>query len=349
MNRAMKRFGLKAVLASIAVFAAGSATASAAAEPFFVPAFEEDFADPFVIVHNGRFLAYSTNRELNLPMAVSRDLVTWERVKDPDDPKKLLDGLPKLGVWAKEGLTWAPEVMEVGGKWLLYYTARDRGSDKQCLGLAVADEPTGPFRDTRDAPFLCQIELGGTIDANPFRDADGKLYLYYKNDGNAARKPSWIWGQRLSDDGLSVQGEPVTLIRDDKPWEFGLVEAPTMVRSPAGHRLLYSAAFFGWNKERLSPYATGYAVCTSALGPCKKADQPILNSYSDRKLGCLSGPGHTSVFQAAGRSFLAFHAWAANSGCRKAYDRRYLYIAPFGWTPDGKPLIGQSVRKGAAK
>ena len=37
------------------------------------------------------------------------------------------------------------------------------------------------------------------------------------------------------------------------------------------------------------------------------------------------------------------HAWAATSGCRKAADERYLYVAPLYWK-DGKPEIGLSVR-----
>lgn len=318
---------------------------AAAEEPLFVPVFQDDFADPFVIAHEGEYLAYSTNRGVNLPMAASRDLVTWQRVNDANDPKKPHDAMPQLGTWAREGLTWAPEVMKVGGQWRVYYTARDKRKDKQCIGVASADNPRGPFRDASPEPLVCQIALGGTIDANPFRDADGKLYLYYKNDGNSVGKPSTIWGHRMSDDGTALVGQAAPLIRDDKPWEHKLVEAPTMVRTSAGHRLLYSAAFFGWNDgQRLSPYATGYALCKSALGPCEKADQPILNSFNDGKLGCLSGPGHTSVFQAAGRAFLAFHAWAATSGCRKADDKRYLYIAPIAWTAAGKPVIAPSLR-----
>jgi beta-xylosidase len=213
--------------------------------------------------------------------------------------------------------------------------------------VASAADPRGPFRDTAAGPLVCQADLGGTIDANPFRDSDGKLYLYYKNDGNAVRKPSFIWGQRLSDDGLSVTGQPVGLLRDDKAWENKLVEAPTMVKTPAGYRMIFSAAFFGWNPdERLSPYATGYAVCTGPTGPCQDApENPILHSFNEREAGCLSGPGHTSVFQAAGRSFISFHAWAATKGCRKADDKRFLYIAPLSWTKEGKPVISPSLRK----
>ena len=45
-----------------------------------------------------------------------------------------------------------------------------------------------------------------------------------------------------------------------KPWEQKLVEAPTMVRSPTGYELFFSAAFFGWNdNQERSPYGMGYA------------------------------------------------------------------------------------------
>jgi beta-xylosidase len=124
-----------------------------------------------------------------------------------------------------------------------------------------------------------------------------------------------------------------------------LVEAPAMVRTPTGYQLFYAAAYYGWNPEdRLSPYATGYATCASPLGPCEDApENPILHSFNDKSAGCLSGPGHPSIFQVGTRSFIAFHAWAATKGCRKAVDERYLYVAPLLWK-DGKPQIGLSLR-----
>ena len=63
---------------------------------------------------------------------------------------------------------------------------------------------------------------------------------------------------------------------------------------------------------------------------------PILHSFNDRQAGCLSGPGHQSIFTVGPRTFISFHAWAATSGCRKEDDKRYLYIAPLFWK-DGKP------------
>ena len=331
-------------LRRLAAIALAGLSAAAFAEPSFVPVYRDNFPDPFVVAHGGEFIAYATNDGINLPMLVSRDLVNWAQVKDAATGRRI-DGMPVLGPWVKEGRTWAPEVMKVGNRWLLYYTASHRRKNLQCLGVAVAAGPKGPFQDGSAEPMVCQYDLGGTIDANPFRDADGRLYLYFKNDGNAVRKRTSIWGQQLSPDGMSVIGAPVELEKDDNSWEMRVVEAPTMVRSPAGYVMFYSAGYFGWNAgDRLSPYSMGYATCAGPLGPCSGApENPILHSFRDREAGCLSGPGHQSVFQAGGRSFITFHAWAATSGCRKLEDERYLYVAPLFWK-DGKPQIAPSLR-----
>ena len=326
--------------------------AAAPTDPPFVPVYATDFPDPFVVEHRGEFLAFATNSKgVNLPMASSRDLDAWTAVMDPKQPGKRLDAMPVLAPWVEKGRTWAPEVIEIGGRWLLYYTARDRKKDIQCVGVAVASDPRGPFRDASTEPLVCQQQLGGTIDAHPFRDTDGKLYLYYKNDGNNPRfrKPTDIWVQRLSPDGMTLLGQPVALLRNDKTWEAHVIESPTMVRTASGYTMLFSANHYGWEKDqRLSPYAMGYALCRSPTGPCTDApENPILYSYSKRGVGCLSGPGHQTVFQARQRSFIAFHAWAASSGCSNLNVGRYMYIAPVSWSSAGKPLIAPSLRPAA--
>jgi beta-xylosidase len=328
----------------IAATALLCAAASSPNDPSFVPVFTEDFPDAFVLPHGSQFIAYSTNNGPNVPVATSADLVHWSFIADAGGNKR--DALPRLGSWAKTGFTWAPEVIEVGGRYLLYYTASDVAKNAQCIGVATASDPLGPFVDNNPEPIVCQTALGGSIDADAFRDADGKLYLYFKNDGNRVHARTSLWGQQLAPDGLSVTGQAVELLKDDQGWEERVVEAPTMVRSPAGYELFFSGGFFGWNVEEggLSPYAMGYASCAGALGPCTAArDNPILHSFYDRQAGCLSGPGHQSIFTVGQRSFISFHAWEASSGCRKVDDRRYLYVAPLFWK-DGKPQIGPSLR-----
>jgi len=323
-----------------------AAPASAVTDQAFVPVFRENFADPFVLPHDGAFVAYSTNSGANVPMAISSDLVHWSYAGDANGKQR--DALRQLGSWAKRGSTWAPEVLQLGGRYLLYYAASYRKKNIECIGVAEATDPLGPFIDSRPAPLVCQENLGGSIDPDVFRDGDGKLYLYFKNDGNRVGKHTAIWGQSLAPDGLSLVGEPAALIHDDQPWEQKVIEAPTMARSPIGYELFFSGAYFGWNDDQArSPYGMGYASCAGPLGPCTKSpDNPILHSFYDRDAGCLSGPGHQSIFRVGTRAFMSFHAWAVTSGCRKADDKRYLYIAPIFWK-DGKPQIGPSLRPSA--
>ena len=320
----------------LSIFSVGVALATVApAESSFVPVLTTNFPDAFVLSHGGEFIAYSTNDGPNVPVAVSRNLRQWTVLTDRADPKRKYDAMPRLGSWAKEGFTWAPEVLELNGKYLLYYTASARRENMQCVGVAVAADPKGPFVDSNSGPIVCQTKLGGTIDASPFKDAD-RVHVRTS-----------LFGQRLAPDGLSVVGEPQELLKDNEKWEDRVIEAPTMVRAPTGYALFYSGGFFGWNPDEggMSPYAMGYATCSSPLGPCKPSPaNPLLHSFKDKEAGCLSGPGHQSIFNAAGHTFISFHAWAATSACRKApEDARYLYVAPLFWK-NGAPTLGPSMR-----
>lgn len=330
----------------------GSAPARAQDRQPFVPVFRTNFPDPFVLPHRGgEYLAFATNAEggrANVQMARSTNLIEWEFIRGANGA--LHDAMPDLPPWAREGWTWAPEVIRHGDRFLLYFTAKERRSELQCVGVAVASDPRGPFTSTATEPLVCQRELGGTIDPSAFRDADGQMYLYYKNDGNHPRfaRPTDLFAQRLSADGLSLTGPATALLRNDTAWEAHVIESPTMVRRGNGYVMFFSANHFGWEAhQRLSPYAMGYARCTGPMGPCTDAPtNPILYSYNDRRAGCLSGPGHQALFEAGGRQFIVFHAHAARAGCRRTTDGRYMYIAPLGWQGD-VPQIGESLRPAA--
>lgn len=333
---------------SLALAAAllASTPPAAAKEPEpFVPVYKVNFPDPFVLPHEGRYLAYATNAErdqANVQMAVSEDLVNWAPLRAGD---KLHDAMPVLPVWATRGWTWAPEVLAHQGRYLLFFTAREKTSGRQCTGVATSTDPLGPFTSDAMEPLICQRDLGGTIDASPFRDEDGKLYLYYKADANAVGKPTEIFVQPMTADGLGLTGEARVLLVNDKPWEAHVIESPTMVRRGDDYVMFYSANHFGWEPhQRLSPYAMGYATCTGPMGPCTDAPaNPILYSYADRQAGCLSGPGHQAVFEAGGREYIVFHAHIARGGCQNARKGRQMYIAPLGWQ-GGKPVLGNSLR-----
>ena len=304
----------------------GYAPAPALPLPVAVTSSLGDFPDPFLYAEAGTTYAFATNANgRNVQVASSSDLARFTA---------LPDAMPALAAWASPafGLTWAPEVVKVGTSYLLYYTGRDKASNKQCIGIATARAPAGPYVDSRTAPLVCQVAEGGSIDPSPWRDTTG-FYLYVKNDGNCCGLPTSLYAVPLTADGLATVGAPVKLITNDATsWERAVVEAPTMFQRDGQYLLFYSGGDYAD-----SSYAVGFARCTSALGPCtKNAGNPILKSRSDTS-PALIGPGHQSLLQSGGQTWIAYHAWeVTSSGARGT--RRFMYVDKLDWV-DGQPVV----------
>jgi beta-xylosidase len=282
-----------------------------------------DAPDPFVLPDGGRYLLYSTQVDLhNVPVASSPDLRHWSPPSD---------ALPQLPVWAEWGRTWAPGVVRLGGRYLLYFAAHHRASGRQCIGVATSATAQGPFASPATKPSVCQTHLGGSIDPHPFIDNDGTAYLLWKADGNAIGQPSTLYAQRLAPDGLTLTGQPVPLVRSDAAWEQPLIENPALVASGDSYVLLYSG---GWWES--AGYATGYATCGTPLGPCTKAttEQPLHASSGDQ-----AGPGGASVVTGpAGDQWLAYHAWTPDAVGYDNGGTRSLRFAALVWS-DREPIV----------
>lgn len=291
-----------------------TATPTTLAGPSFTnPVYKFDFPDPHIIRVGETYYAYGTpppGDTSNIQVMQSDDLAHWEH---------LGDALPALPKWANlsRGLTWAPGVMKIEDKFVMYYVARDQETNRQCIGVAVSDTPEGPFTDPNEKAFICQGDLGGSIDAYPYRDDDGKLYMYWKNDGNCCGLEVWLWVQELSPDGMALIGEPIQLVKMDQPWERPLIENPAMVEHNDQYFLFYSGNW--WESHR---YAISYAVCETVSGPCEK---PLDEPWFDYE-GSVMGPGGQAFFtDEEGNLWMAYHAWTgANVG--NAIGDRSLHI-----------------------
>jgi len=288
---------------------------------FTNPVYDKNFPDPGVLRVGDTWFAYGTNKpDANVPLLTSPDLVHWTEHGDV---------LPAVGQWATAGNTWAPEVLRTdAGKYVLYYTARWSKADRQCIGTATADDPHGPFEPAPD-PLVCQADEGGSIDASPYRHDDGSLYLYWKNDGNHIGRPTHLYAQRLSVDGLTLTGERTRLLTNDKPWQGAVIEAPEMVRHEGRLYLFYSANAFDSDR-----YAVGYAACDSPLGPCHDApENPILKSSP-----AAAGPGHCyPVTLPDGTTWLLYHAWPPD-GIGTTSPGRQMWLDRLDWA-DGRPVV----------
>lgn len=301
------------------------------ARTFTNPVLPTDFSDPGVIRVGRLYYAYSTNSATaNVPVMTSPDLVTWTRRGD---------AMPRLDpLWTTENDTWAPEVMRIGARFVLYYTAPDTGTGRQCIGRAVSMSPLGPFVDTHDAAIVCQNEKGGSIDPSPFRAPDGTLYLLWKNDGNCCGYEVDLWSQRLSADGSDLIGEPRIVLEKSKPWQGSLIEAPEMVFHAGAYWLFYAA-----NDYASANYAEGVARCRGPGGPCVDSTGPLLTSTAQAR-----GPGHAFIVGTpSGQNWLAFHAWSVGH-VGDDVPGRQLWLTRLTWTARGPALASPTTKRQSA-
>jgi beta-xylosidase len=275
-----------------------------------------DFADPFVLRVGDTYYAYATeNEDEHIPVLTSKGLFGTARVSE---------ALPQLPAWSSSGAVWAPAVLPRPDGFVLYYTTRVPGPDRQCLSWAFSPDPAGPFVDQSAGPFVCYPDRGA-IDPSPYVDTDGRVYLLWKSDATGG-----IVAQELAPDGRSLVGDPRPLIPVDQGWEAGVVEAPSMVGHDGRYYLFYSG-----NNWATSNYAVGYAVCDTPMGPCAKpADGPWLASTEKAE-----GPGGQDVFvDENGQPWMALHAWVRGNvgypqGARNLFVVRLTFV-------NGVPVAG---------
>lgn len=301
------------------------ASAGAGAGEFTNPVIAENFPDPHILRVGDTYYAYATgSANANIQVARSADLVSWEL---------LSDALPELPLWqiASQSRTWAPEVAQLGDRFVMHYTGGNVAIGRQCLSVAVADQPEGPFVDDSEEPLVCQEELGGSIDSHVFVDADGSPYLFWKNDGNCCNQVTEIFAAPLSPDGLTLLGEPVRVgAENSQAWEGHVIEAPTVVLHEGTYYLFFSA-----NDYASSDYAVGYATADTVTGPYADAEEnPILATRPP-----AAGPGHQTVIAGPnGDLWMAYHAWDIDAIGDAAGGRRRVWIDRLTFE-DGRPIV----------
>ncbi|HZR13043.1 MAG TPA: glycoside hydrolase family 43 protein [Acidimicrobiia bacterium] len=323
-------FAAAATVALVAVLAGCAYT-----NPVSAPPDPAGLPDPFVVLVNGVYHAYTTNGPdvdhptMNIQHVTSTDLVHWSAPTDV---------LPTLPSWAVAGRTWAPSVLVRGGAsptYVLYFTAQpaDRATNgTHCIGTAVASTPDGPFTP-RATPLVCQTDHNGAIDPSAFVDpVNGQAFLFWKSEDNlfVPARPTIIWAQPLSADGLSFASgsAPSAVMTASSNWEHGQIEAPAMTYDAASGRYVVFYAGHYWYNE--PAYGTGWAVCTRtatgfAAGSCTRGQST--QWIASTAHACA--PAGVEVFSDnAGYRWLAYHAYVgpADPSTGKCTGARKLRI-----------------------
>ena len=302
-----------------------------------------DLPDPFLLAARGKYYLYLSTAfadatESNIPVLVGR----------PGHWGPASDALPSLPPWGLPAATgarvWSPNVVHLGNRYVMYYAAQLAGNSlaEHCIGVATARSPAGPFTPVPGPPIVCQLALGGDIDAQVFTDPGGPrgprhpAYLVWKSDQNdlPGLNLTSIWAAPLSNDGLRLEGAGVQIFSAHLPWQEPVLEAPQMVRAPDGTAWLFYSAGTGFYSPR---YAMGVARCAGPLGGCHDvASGPFLASNAQG-----AGPGEETVFVAADHStWILYSPWHTGDVSRPA---RPVEAVRIGWRSRG-PYVAEAGR-----
>lgn len=296
---------------------ASRAVQSRAARAYTNPVYDEDFPDPTVIrASDGLFYAYATQatvagKNLNLQVARSRDLVSWEL---------LGDALPVKPAWANETQKfWAPHVSQHGDTFYLYYSADPNTLTGLCLAVATAKQPQGPFTDI-GKPLKCGKTFVN-IDPMAFDDPlTGKRLLYWGSGFEPIRVQE-LAADRVSFKPGSAAREVVFPIKTEDPANYQrLVEGAWVTYRGGFYYLFFSGDNCCGDKAH---YAVMVARSRSALGPFETLaaatgePQSVILELNTRFIA----PGHNSVIRdAAGDDWIVYHAIDAGKRSTAASD-----------------------------
>ena len=247
------------------------------------------YADPNIVAIGDRYYVYATTDGYegwggtHFEVWESPDLATWTN-------RGTILALGTDVSWASEH-AWAPAAIERDGKTYFYFTA------EQSVGVAVADSPTGPFREMLGRPLVDKRDYGDgqQIDPAVFVDTDGQHYL--------------LWGNTT---GYVVPLDDTMAGYD--PAEVRVVEGIDDFREALFLVERHGTYYLSWSVDdtRSEDYRVAYATGPSVYGPWTNRGVILAK---DLEQG-IRGTGHHSILQVPGTDewFIAYHRFAIPDG-----------------------------------
>lgn len=286
--------------------------------------------DPSTIVRSGNeFWMFATGP--GLKSYHSTNLVDWQPAGSV---------IPQLPGWVREvvpdqrGHYWAPDIIRVGGRWLLYYSVSSFGKNTSAIALL-----TNPTLDLKDPAFKW-VDEGivirsertndfNAIDPSVTLDADGRLWLAFG---------SYWSGIKL------VELDPKTgkRIAPDSPmhslaWNDH-IEAAFIYQRATNYFL-----FVNWGqccKGTNSTYEIRVGRSDKITGPYRDREgKDMIGGGGTLVIGSVGqfiGPGHAGIVSDGVQEWFSFHYYDGDYRGRPTLGIRKLR-----WDKDGWPIVAR--------
>jgi arabinoxylan arabinofuranohydrolase len=264
------------------------------------PLLDGYYADPEVLYSEktGKYYIYPTSDGFTGWSGTYFKVFSSDNLIDWQDEGVILD-LPTDVSWASTN-AWAPTIIEkmIEGeyKYFYYFCAAQK------IGVAVADDPTGPFTDSGE-PLIASAPSGASgqqIDPDVFYDsASGKTYLYWGN-GYMARA-------ELNPDMISIDTGTIKVMTPNSTYREG-----TEVFFRNGKY------YFLWseNDTRSADYRVRYATSDSPAGKLTIPENNLVIAKDLTRQ--IYGTGHNCVLYVPDSSkwYIIYHRFTRPNGIR---------------------------------
>ncbi|RAR42891.1 family 43 glycosylhydrolase [Paenibacillus sp. MDMC362] len=334
---------------------------------------EASVHDPSVIKTGDTYYVFGSH----LAAAKSKDLMSWDMVAsgvskgNPLIPN-VTEELKETLEWAQSDTLWAADVIQLAdGKFYMYYNACKGDSPRSAMGIAVADQIEGPYKDTgiilksgmwgeisEDGTVYDATKHPNVVDPDVFFDKNGKLWMVYGSYSGG------IFIMELdpkTGKPLPGQGYGKKLLGGN----HSRIEGPYMLYNPTTDYYYLYLSYGGL--DAVGGYNMRVVRSKNPDGPFFDAEgndmtevkaDPSLPIFDDRSIepygvklmgnylfkrligdpgtgigtGAVS-PGHNSVYydEQSGRTFLIFHSRFPQRGEEHEIRVHELYMNQDGW------------------
>ncbi|MDA7025187.1 glycoside hydrolase family 43 protein [Bacillus sp. CLL-7-23] len=337
--------------------------------------------DPSVIKVNNAYYVFGSH----LASAKSTDLMKWKQISssvDQNNPliRNVYHELNEAFTWAETKTLWAADVRQLGdGKFYMYYNACRGDSPRSALGIAVADNVEGPYRNkgiflksgmdglSQDGTKYDATKHPNAVDPHTFYDKKGKLWMVY---GSYSGGIFILKMDRKTGLPLPNQGYGKKLIGGN----HSRIEGAYILYHPKTHYYYMFMSFGGLDavggynirvvrsKNPDGPYydAEGHEMVNLHGKPGTIFDDRSIEPYGVKLMGNFSfknkngtdygyvSPGHNSAYydEKSGKSYLIFHTRFPGRGEEHQVRVHQMMMNKKGW-PVVAPhrYAGESLKK----
>lgn len=266
------------------------------------------YADPEILYaeKTGKYYLYPTSDGFHNWAGYRFKVFSSSNLRDWKDEGVMLD-LRRDTRWASNN-AWAPCIIEkktaAGYKYYYYYSAAKN------IGVAVADEPTGPFTDL-GKPIIPNDTTTRSQEIDPdvmYDPASGKYFLYWGS--------GYMRVAELNEDMTSIKKETIKVLTPKSTYREGTYVV---------HRKNKYYFFWSENDTRDENYRVRYAISDSPTGPLMIPESNLILTKDTTK--GIYGTGHHSVIRVPDTDewYMVYHRFrrpnAKGMGWAAGYNR----------------------------